>query len=140
MKLTIVQVGTLLMKTMSTKKKATRAVAERPSVGDRILKGLTEVRDALASGQRIESRFTVRTFRLPDPSEYDAKAVRNTREKLHASQQLFAKLIGASPALVKAWEQGSRRPNPMARRLLDEVNREPKRWSSLIVPAEGGQV
>src|SRR3954453_13312123 len=77
------------------------------NVGERIIAGLTEVRDALASGKPLREQFTVRTYRLIEPGTYDAAAVRRTRERLHASQTLFAKLIGASPGLVRAWEIGN---------------------------------
>jgi DNA-binding transcriptional regulator YiaG len=112
-----------------------KKAARKPTLGARLIEGLTEVRDALAAGRPLEERFTVRTYRLPDPGEYDAAAVAKTRKRLNASQAIFAKLLGASPALVRAWEIGNRRPSRMARRLLDEFNREPKRWAGLIIPA-----
>lgn len=127
------------MKTTSTTKKAysgrKRRAGREPRVGPRLIAGLTELRDALAAGEPLSGRFTVRTYRLPDPGRYDAAAVRGTRAKLGASQVLFAGLMGASPALVRAWEQGSRQPSAMARRLLDEMNREPAHWAGFIVPA-----
>ncbi len=122
----------------TVKRKSRRGAAER-SVGERIIEGLTEVRDALAAGESMESRFTVRTYRLPDPGEYDAASVKRTRLRVKASQALFAKLLGASPALVRAWELGTRRPSPMARRMLDQVNREPTYWAGLIAPAYDGR-
>ena len=44
----------------------------------------------------------------------------------------LAHLIGASPALVRAWEQGGRVPSPMARRLLDAIRREGRPWRAMV--------
>ena len=48
------------------------------------------------------------------------------------SQPVFASLLGVSAVLEKAWEQGRRVPSPMACRLLDEMNHDPKRWSGML--------
>lgn len=48
------------------------------------------------------------------------------------SQAVFARLIGASAALVRAWERGGRRPSAMAGRLLDELARDPDRWAAML--------
>ena len=85
------------------------------------------------SGIPIESVFTVRTVELPDqPATYDAAAVRATRDRLGVSQAIFAHLLGVSPVLVRAWEQGQRVPAPWARRLLDEMNRDPRHWRGML--------
>jgi DNA-binding transcriptional regulator YiaG len=34
--------------------------------------------------------------------------------------------------LVKAWEQGMRKPSRMARRLMDEIRANPSRWRAKI--------
>jgi DNA-binding transcriptional regulator YiaG len=85
------------------------------------------------AGVPVESRFTVHTVELPDePATYDAIAVRLTRAKLAVSQAIFAHLMGVSPTLVRAWEQGQRNPAPWARRLLDEMNRNPRHWRGML--------
>ncbi len=105
----------------------------RKSPGQRIIQGLTELVEALECGEAIESRFTVRTVELPaSPSHYTPRKVRATRERLEASQSLFASLLGVSTALVQHWEQGFRKPSRMACRLLDEINRNPKRWQGMM--------
>ena len=97
--------------------------------------GMRELQEWMASGRPLEERFTVRTVELPgEPGAYDAASVRATRERLGASQAVFAGLLGASPKLVQAWEIGGRAPSAMARRLLDEINRDPARWSALLRP------
>ena len=103
------------------------------AAGREIIGALTELAEALESGKPLGRRFTVRTVEMPEqPGTYDAEAVKATRAKLGASQAVFARLIGASVKLVQAWEIGSRRPSPMARRLFDEFNRDPQRWAGLI--------
>ena len=101
--------------------------------GLEIVASLAEAVEVERAGISIESRFTVRTVELPDePVEYDAAAVRATRDRIAASQVVFARLLGVSPMLVRAWEQGQRSPAPWARRLLDEVNREPSHWQQMF--------
>ena len=105
----------------------------RKSAGSRIIEGLTELAEALERGEPLHKRFTVHTVELPPkPGAYSPAKVRATRELIGISQPIFASLMGVSTALVQHWEQGLRKPSPMACRLLDEMNREPKRWAQLI--------
>src|SRR4051812_47541307 len=110
-----------MKKTSNRKKGMTKA-------GREILAALMEVKDALESGEPLEKRFTVREVNVPDPAEYDAKAVQAIRKELGLSQRLFAHLMGVSVILEQAWEQGRRFPSATARRLLYEIRRDPKRW------------
>jgi putative transcriptional regulator len=100
---------------------------------DRIVEGLTELAEVLESGKPLNGRFNVKTVEIPDrPRVYSSNAVRSTRNLIGASQAVFASLMGASTALVQHWEQGIRKPSRMACRLLDEINRDPKRWRDMI--------
>src|SRR4051794_5713063 len=95
------------------------------SDGARIIKALTEVVDVLKRGEPLEKRFTVHTVELPPaPADYTPRKVRATRDRIGASQTVFAFLLGVSTALVQHWEQGVRKPSRMACRLLDEINRD----------------
>jgi DNA-binding transcriptional regulator YiaG len=101
--------------------------------GREIVASLAEAVEVERAGIPIEQHFTVRTVELPDdPSAYDASAVRMTREKIGVSQPVFAQLLGVSVMLVRAWEQGKRKPAVWARRLLDEVNRDPRHWRGML--------
>lgn len=103
------------------------------SKGREIIASLSEAVEVERRGIAIESRFTVRTAELPDqPAPYNAAAVRATRDKLAVSQPVFAYLLGVSPTLIRAWEQGQRVPGLWARRLLDEVNRDPPHWRGML--------
>jgi DNA-binding transcriptional regulator YiaG len=102
-------------------------------VADDITRGMRELERMMAEGARPEERFTVRRAELPPaPKPYTPQLVRLTREGLGVSQPVFAALLAVSPQLVKAWEQGSRRPAPIARRLLDAVNDDPQAWRRLV--------
>jgi putative transcriptional regulator len=103
------------------------------TVGDRIVEGLTELRDTLRAGVPAEKRFTVRTVEVPQPQRFPPSRIRALRKRLGVSQAVFAELLGVSSVLVQAWEQGVREPSPLARRLLGEVERDPHRWLSLLV-------
>lgn len=103
-------------------------------LGERMLAGLREAIEAERSGEPLERRFTVRTVKRPppEPADYSARKVRATRDLIGASQTIFASLLGISTVLEQSWEQGFRKPSKLARRLLDEINRHPQRWRSMI--------
>jgi putative transcriptional regulator len=94
-------------------------------LGERIGDALEELRDALKSGEPLESKFTVRTIEVPEPHRHDARSIRKLRASMSVSQGVFARLLGVSVELVEHWEQGLREPQPLARRLLDEIARDP---------------
>lgn len=98
---------------------------KRRTVAQRIAQGMLELEQVMESGRAPHEVFTVRTVEISDPAVYRAKDVRATRDRLHVSQTIFAKLIGVSPELVEHWEQGICAPRGIARRLLDEINRDP---------------
>lgn len=103
------------------------------AAGREIIGALTELAEALESGESLEKRFTVRTVQLPDdPSPYDPAKVRATRDRVTSSQAVFARLLGVSTVLVQHWEGGARVPAKWARRLLDEMNRDPRHWQAML--------
>jgi putative transcriptional regulator len=61
-----------------------------------------------------------RSFRIDDP---DVAAI---RRHLGLTQQKFADLLGISPATLRNWEQGRRKPEGAARVLLCVAARFPK--------------
>jgi DNA-binding transcriptional regulator YiaG len=80
--------------------------------------------DALAHerGQTVDLRVT----RIPAPPKPLKPAeIRRIRESLHASQAVFARFLCVSPKAVQSWEQGSRRPQSMALRLLTIAKKSP---------------
>jgi DNA-binding transcriptional regulator YiaG len=113
-----------------TNRKMTRA-------GREILTALEEIKQAIDDRVPLSKRFIVREVEVVDPAEYDAAKVCRTRAKLGVSQAVFARIVGVSTILVQFWEGGKRVPSAMARRVLDEINRDPKRWSKMLFPAGG---
>lgn len=110
--------------------KPTAKYRRRPSIGPRLLEGMNEFKRALESGEPLGARFTIRTVSLPDdPAPYSPADVRAVRASLRASQPVFAALVGVSPKLVQAWEQGGREPSRTVRRLLDDIRESPQRWA-----------
>jgi putative transcriptional regulator len=101
--------------------------------GKSILRALHDLEDTMAAGIPLAEKYEIHTVNIPDPGEYGAKEVRKLRDRLGVSQAVFAKLIGASTILVSKWEQGTRNPDGMARRLLDDISANPKKWMMSLV-------
>jgi DNA-binding transcriptional regulator YiaG len=93
-----------------------------------IVEGLHELVDTLRAGGRLESRFTVRTYKIAPPPVYRGEGVRRVRELMAMSQAAFAAFLGADPSTVRSWEQGLRPPSPLACRLLSEIEADPAHW------------
>ena len=106
------------------------------SRGERIVKALTQFADDLEAGDPVASKYTVRKVRvIPKPSLYPPARVRAVRELIGASQEVFAQLLAVSPMTLRSWEQGLRRPSPIARRFLDEIEMSPGHFKGRILAA-----
>jgi DNA-binding transcriptional regulator YiaG len=92
------------------------------------VEGLRELADVLRSGAPLESRFTVRTYKIAPPPSYQGEGVRRVRGLLAMSQAAFAAFLGADVSTVRSWEQGLRPPSPIACRLLSEIEADPAHW------------
>jgi putative transcriptional regulator len=102
-------------------------------VGAEILEVLEEVRDALNSGEPLDGRFTVRSYRFDfSARDYSSDDVRSLRQLLGLSQPLFADFLGVDASTVRSWEQGTRPPSPIARRFMDELAVNPEYWRGRI--------
>ena len=109
------------------------ARARKPSVGDRVIKGLADFAEALEAGEDLHQRFTVRTVRaLPQPRAFTPRDIIQLRRQIGASQAKFAEVVGSSVVTVQSWEQGHRKPTPMARRLLEEIDRGRDYWQTQL--------
>ena len=84
--------------------------------GSRILRSVRNAR-GFARGE-VSEGFVVHV-----PEEIDVKAI---RQKLDLSQEAFALRFGFSPAAVRDWEQGRRRPEQAARVLLMVIDEAPQ--------------
>jgi putative transcriptional regulator len=114
-------------------RKGTAGSARPDSVGAEILQALQEVRAVLESGEPLERRFTVRSYRFDFAARpYTADDVRSVRGLLGLSQPLFADFLGVDASTVRSWEQGTRPPSTIARRFMDEVALNPDYWRSRL--------
>lgn len=88
-----------------------------------------DMRDALReaaayeSGEAVNLRVTAVPAR---PKQISAKEIRRIRLALNASQTLFATYLNVSPNAVRSWEQGVRRPQQAALKLLIIAKKNPK--------------
>ena len=98
--------------------------------------GLAYHRGELSDMRVTYARVTTRDVEVVPPPVYREKDVRRVRYQLGLSQAVFAKLLGASAATVRAWERGAREPSDMARRLMALAEREPKVFEQdLVAPS-----
>lgn len=66
------------------------------------------------------------------PREYHPEDIKILRDKLNCSQGLFAAYLNVSLNTIQAWEQGVRKPNHAALRLLEIVDKGPQFLATLI--------
>ena len=98
-----------------TKKKVVNIFDDlRQSLGDA---------QAYERGEAVDLRV-METAAPPKPMK--PHEIRKIRESLHASQTAFAHFLCVSPKAVQSWEQGIRRPQSTALRLLDIAKKNPK--------------
>lgn len=116
--------------------RARQKAKDQPTLGDEIAEGLEEFADALERGAHVAQEFNCRQmrFRLKTGS-YSPQKVRQTRQRIHCSQSVFAEVMGVTPNAVRSWEQGSRPPSKTACRLMDVINGEPSHWIEIIAEA-----
>jgi putative transcriptional regulator len=81
-----------------------------------------ELLSSIEQGGRIVrgKRAPSRAYRIDNP---DVPAI---RRHLGLSQQKFAELLGISPATLRNWEQGRRKPEGAARVLLCVAAKHPE--------------
>ena len=83
-----------------------------------------------SAGEALEhakGKRQLRTTVLPAaPKPMAATEIRRLRQKLNASQAVFAHYLNVSPKLVQAWEAERRKPQGPALLLLRIVQKDPK--------------
>ena len=92
----------------------------------KIFNGLKEALEDVRKfrqGKRTDLRVT----ELPGPPKRIAPAeIRRIRRSFKASQTMFAVYLNVSPNAVRSWEQGTRRPQRAALKLLAIAKRNPR--------------
>jgi putative transcriptional regulator len=72
-----------------------------------------------AKKYRAGKKANVRVSRMAfEPVEFTPGQIQALRLKLGLSQPLFADFLGTSVGTIRSWEQGVRRPQVAAKRLL----------------------
>ncbi len=115
-----------------TKKTAREVRGTGRGKGQEIVEGLCELADALKTGEPLEARFTVRSYRIAPPPTYSGEDVRRVRDLLGTSQAAFAGFLGVDPSTVRSWEQGIRSPSTLACRMLSEIEASPTHWHNRL--------
>lgn len=73
------------------------------------------------------NKGSLRVTELPDkPKRLSGSEVRRIRQSLGVSQVVFARVINVSPNAVRSWEQGVRRPQAAALKLLTVAKEHPE--------------
>jgi putative transcriptional regulator len=110
---------------------ASRVLAAMAKKRARIYKELREsLKDALAYER--DEPINLRTTEIPaPPKRITPREIRQIRNALKASQTLFALYLNVSPNAVRSWEQGTRRPQQAALKLLAIAKRNPQALLSL---------
>lgn len=92
---------------------------------------------AIARGEAAPARTTTRERTERDtavapPPAFTKADVQALRARLRVSQGVFARLVGVSPQLEKAWELGTRAPSGPAARVLEVLAERPQTFQRLI--------
>jgi putative transcriptional regulator len=75
---------------------------------------------------------TARESNVPEAPGYSHRRVSELRARMKLSQPLFAQALNVSPETVRAWEQGKRRPDGAALRLLQVTEQQPSLLLSMV--------
>jgi putative transcriptional regulator len=85
---------------------------------------MTSVGEAL---EHAQGKRALRTTELPGaPKPMTAAEIKGIRERVNASQAVFARCLNVSTKLVQAWEAGRRKPEGAALKLLRIGGENPK--------------
>jgi putative transcriptional regulator len=113
-----------------------KVIREETTFGDEVLRGLNDLLGSIRKGKPI----TVRDVTLElEPAAYEAGDVQRTRRRLGLSQAVFARLLAVNVKTIQSWEQGEAAPSGIARRVLDDINQDPKRWLAKLAQTKARQ-
>ena len=88
-----------------------------------------DLRDGLQEALAFEKgrKVNLRVNELPArPKKVSRREIRRIRKTLNASQQVFATYLNVSTNAVRSWEQGTRRPQHAALKLLAIARKNPR--------------
>jgi putative transcriptional regulator len=126
------------MTTKTSKKEIkTKKMVQRNRAKAAINNRITEVVYESVKGFYEAGAITKKTMRefdalcLPKVPIYSPKQVKAIRERCNASQRVFAAFLNISPSSLQKWETGARKPDSVACKLLNLV--EKKGLEALLV-------
>lgn len=61
---------------------------------------------------------------LPEVPDYTPDQIKDIRDRLNLSQSVFAAYLNTSISSIQKWETGAKRPNPIAMKLLNIVDKQ----------------
>jgi putative transcriptional regulator len=101
------------------------AKTKKPAAKRSLFRELMAGVDAMR--EHREGRLTLRTHHVEPIAlpELEPRVVRETRESLHMSRQVFAFKLGVNPRTLERWEQGRSKPNEQAAALIWLVRKYP---------------
>ena len=73
------------------------------------------------TGLKADDIRTFDTMCIPTVTQYSPSQIKYIRKENHASQAVFAMCLNTSVSTIRQWEQGSKRPNGIAQKLLSLV-------------------
>jgi DNA-binding transcriptional regulator YiaG len=79
---------------------------------------------------------TARGAKIAAPQRYGAARIRKLRGAMGLSQAVFADALNLSREMVRAWEQGQRKPEGATLRLLEVAERNPQVVLGAVAPKE----
>jgi len=92
-------------------------------------KDFAELRASVAEAlEHVRGKVTLKTKDVPMPARIEAmpaKEIVRLRQRLHASQGVFARWLNVSRDTAISWETGRRKPSGAALRLLQVVDMAP---------------
>jgi putative transcriptional regulator len=108
-------------KTEQAENDTTIAESEKRSLFRELMSGVEALRE------HRQKRLTLRTHEVSPIAvpPINPQLVRETREGLHMSRQVFALKLGVNPRTLERWEQGRSKPNDQAAALIWLVRKYP---------------
>ncbi len=94
--------------------------------GKRILTETLELAKALQKVDIIDLP-TLKAFEadcLSDVKHFSPKKIKSLRESAGVSQPVLAKIMNVSPAAIKQWERGERKPSGASLKLLNLIDQK----------------
>lgn len=59
---------------------------------------------------------------IPEVRDFSPREIKKLRERINASQGVFAALLNVNPSTIQKWEQGKVRPQSAALKLLNVIS------------------